>query len=62
MKIRELAYEWCLFCANFMGGGDKQGFFDNKRIYIKNSWLDWTVKEISKMSIKELKSAVEGGK
>ena len=43
MKIKELCYEWTLLMANFWGGGNKKGFYDNKKIYEKKGWLDWKV-------------------
>ena len=43
MKIKELMYEWILFWANVWGCENRNGFFDNKRIYRKIGWLNWKV-------------------
>lgn len=43
MKLKELCYEWVLFWATYLSGHKTNGFYDNKRIYEKKSWLNWNV-------------------
>ena len=50
MKIKYLFYEWILLLLNCSSskGSYKKGFYDDKKIYEKKSWLNWKVKKIGK--------------
>jgi hypothetical protein len=42
--IKELFYEWTLFCIGFLTSDySKKGFYDNKRIYERKRFLKWKV-------------------
>lgn len=45
--IKELCYEWVLFWTNFLSCKKAYGFFDNKNIYKKTSWLNWMKQPIT---------------
>lgn len=48
--IKELCYEWVLFCAYlFLVDRPIKGFYDSKRLYKKNSFLDWEIKKIEEV-------------
>jgi len=57
--IKQLYYEWILLCANFIGCGNKKGFFDNNNLYEKKGWLDWKVKKLDLHSSVNAKEKVE---